>query len=112
MRRRIGEFAYSENRRDLGYVEEREETTLEDGSKYKGCWLRGMETRQGQGVMTWPDGSVYEGYWKDNKPDGKGRMVSSKGDIYDGQWLNGMASGQGKFTHRDGTVYEGFWKED
>jgi hypothetical protein len=32
---------------------------------YDGVWKDG--TMSGRGVFTWPDGSVYDGDWKDNK---------------------------------------------
>jgi hypothetical protein len=30
------------------------------------------------------DGSVYEGWWKNNMAHGKGRLINADGDIYDG----------------------------
>jgi hypothetical protein len=38
--------------------------------------------RHGLGVQLWPDGSKYEGMWKDGKFNGKGRMTHANGDIY------------------------------
>jgi len=32
------------------------------------------------------DGSMYEGWWKDNKQNGKGRLIHANGDVYDGMW--------------------------
>ncbi len=34
------------------------------------------------------DGSIYEGYWKDNMAHGNGRLIHSDGDVYEGDWLN------------------------
>lgn len=39
----------------------------------------------------WLIGSVYEGYWKDNKAHGAGRLIHDNGDVYEGQWLNDQA---------------------
>ena len=57
--------------------------------------LKGSNTRQGQGVQIWPDGSMYEGWWKDNKANGKGRLIHADGDIYDGYWREDKAHGFG-----------------
>lgn len=29
---------------------------------------------------------MYEGWWIDNKANGKGRLIHADGDIYDGYW--------------------------
>jgi hypothetical protein len=36
----------------------------EDGSHYEGEWIVGTKTREGRGILLWPDGSRYEGYFK------------------------------------------------
>ena len=33
-------------------------------------------------MSTWPDGSVYIGFWKDGKKDGLGRMRTAQGQIF------------------------------
>ena len=38
--------------------------------------------------MIWPDGSMYEGWWKDDKMYGEGRIIHADGDVYDGTWEN------------------------
>lgn len=42
----------------------------------------------GRGVLTWPDGSKYEGYFIEGRREGRGRFTSSDGDIYEGEWKN------------------------
>ena len=32
------------------------------------------------------DGSIYEGYWKNDKANGRGRLIHADGDIYDDYW--------------------------
>jgi len=34
--------------------------------------------------MLWPDGSKYEGMWKNGKANGRGRMTHANGDVYEG----------------------------
>lgn len=62
-------------------------------------------TRQGKGIQVWPDGSMYEGWWKDNKANGKGRLIHADGDIYDGYWQDDKAHGEGTYSHLDGARY-------
>jgi len=38
---------------------------------------------------------VYEGYWKEDKANGRGRLIHADGDIYDGYWKNDKAHGFG-----------------
>ena len=48
----------------------------------------GTKTRAGKGKMIWPDGSMYEGWWKENKANGEGRLIHADGSVYDGSWLD------------------------
>ena len=59
---------------------------LENGAKYEGEWLVGTESRDGRGVQIWFDGSRYDGYWVENKANGKGRLIHADGDVYEGDW--------------------------
>ena len=82
---------------------------LENRAKYEGQWAVGTQVRCGKGKLVWPDGSVYEGWWKDSVACGRGRLLHSQGDIYIGDWNNDMAHGQGKYLRADGSTYEGQW---
>ena len=42
--------------------------------------------KDGQGMEWRPDGTIYEGYWGQNKPEGRGRIILAGGDIYEGEW--------------------------
>ena len=39
------------------------------------------DIRDGRGVQIWLDGSRYEGYWKNNKANGRGRLIHADGDV-------------------------------
>ena len=43
--------------------------------------------REGKGIQIWNDGSKYEGYWKNDKANGRGRLIHSYGDVYEGEWF-------------------------
>jgi len=68
----------------LGKREQRELVALENGARYAGEWLVGQSVREGRGMQVWPDGSIYEGYWKASKTTGHGRLIHADGDVYDG----------------------------
>ena len=50
----------------IGAVEKRAKCEVGDGSTYEGEYEPGTDTKQGSGVQTWPDGSLYQGFYKNN----------------------------------------------
>ena len=73
----------------FGVREHREATKLRDGSIYVGSWsIMSSNCRQGRGVQVYADGSLYEGYWLNDKPNYYGRFVHAGGEMYQGEWLN------------------------
>lgn len=77
-------------------------TTLENGARYEGEWNEATNMRDGRGVQTWVDGSLYEGFWKNDKANGQGRLIHADGDVYEGEWRDDKAHGYGKYMHTDG----------
>ena len=75
---------------------------LESGSIFIGEWNMN-DMRHGKGKQFWTDGSVYEGYWKDDQANGHGRLIHADGDYYEGHWTNDQANGKGKYVHSDGS---------
>lgn len=49
----------------------------------------------GKGILTWPDGSKYEGFFVEGMRQGRGRFTSSDSDIYEGEWKANKADGYG-----------------
>lgn len=66
---------------------------MENGARYKGQWNSVLNQREGRGVQIWPDGSIYEGYWKNDKANGRGRLIHADGDVYLGEWVEDKAEG-------------------
>ena len=48
--------------------------------------------------MTYKNGSIYDGQWKDDKRHGDGKMIYYNGYIYEGEFENDVRHGQGKYT--------------
>jgi hypothetical protein len=42
------------------------------------------------GKMTTPEGAVYEGNWRLNRPHGQGTMTYPSGIVWRGEWRNGV----------------------
>jgi hypothetical protein len=57
---------------------------FEDGSIYKGSWYS-MNIRKGFGVFINPQGYKYEGFWKNEKLNGRGRFIDDKANYYEGK---------------------------
>jgi len=79
--------------------------------KYDGEWKNGK--RDGQGTLTYPDGSKYTGEWKINRMHGKGvKTYADDQHIkeYVGDWKNGNKDGKGTAIFRGGIRYEGEWQ--
>jgi cell division septation protein DedD len=79
-----------------------------DGSKYEGQWKDGRT--QGQGTYTYADGGKYVGQWKDGTKNGHGIYTAPDNYKYVGQFKDGKTCGQGLMIFPDGSKYEGEWK--
>ena len=55
---------------------------------------------------------IYTGTIQNLYPNGQGILNFTNGDVYQGEWLNGEMHGKGRIKHARGAVYEGKWEED
>jgi hypothetical protein len=62
---------------------------------YEGYIVNGM--KEGRGVQTWPDGSEYDGEWKENTAWGEGTLRHPDGSRYEGRWMHNHAHGYGRY---------------
>ncbi|EDO29067.1 predicted protein, partial [Nematostella vectensis] len=67
--------------------------------RYEGHYSKGK--RHGQGVMYYPDGSIYDGTWSEGLRSGKGKYKYANGDVYEGNWKNGKRNGLGTYTYQE-----------
>lgn len=65
-------------------LEFRPEQILPTNVKYEGQWIPGTMIREGRGRQIWKDGSLYEGWFKNDKAQGFGRLIHADGDVYEG----------------------------
>lgn len=82
-----------------------------NGTKsYEGEWLNGK--KDGFGIVTWQDGAVFKGFFKNDMANGLGKQLHKGGEIYLGQWINDRAEGLGIFKNTNSSKYEGEWRID
>ena len=56
------------------------------------------------------NGDLYEGDWRDGKPNGQGIQTFASGEKYTGTWKDGKYEGQGTISAANGTVIsQGIW---
>eukprot|EP00911_Craspedida_sp_UC1_P002268 UC1_evm1s1721 len=84
--------------------------TYGNGSVYEGEWKNGK--KHGRCKETWSDGTVYEGEWKDDKRHGRGKYTFASGNVYEGEFKDNNMHGRGKYTFASGNVYEGEYKDN
>ena len=88
----------------------KESNTSEENGVYTGAYSSDGK-REGQGKMTYNDGRVYEGAWKNDKREGKGKLTYKDGTFYDGPWKNDKREGKGVLSFKD-SVFKGEWIDD
>jgi hypothetical protein len=76
--------------------------TWADGSTYSGLWVSNM--RDGKGTMKWPNGNVYMGMFKNDEMNGKGTLIYADQHQYAGKFKDGVPHGSGKFISTEGKV--------
>ena len=64
---------------------ERGPIQFEDGSIYKGSW-HSLRMRKGYGILINSQGFKYEGFWINEKLNGRGRFIDDKGNYYEGNY--------------------------
>lgn len=61
-------------------------------------------SREGKGKCTYASGSIFEGWWQNDKPNGRGRYIDAHDQsVYDGDWVDGKREGRGVLTNLDGS---------
>ena len=95
----IGLYAYKE--KPSSKLKWRDIATDLCGNKYIGQWNEETNTKEGVGIMVTKEGSIYEGYWYNEKWNGKGRWIYNNGDFYEGDFEDDLYHGSGMYLSYD-----------
>lgn len=83
-----------------------------DNTFYKG-YLNKDYLKEGYGSFYLPDGSKYEGFFKDDMMWGRGRLINVTNRFYyEGNFISNKANGFGKYVTFEGSIYVGYWQDD
>lgn len=83
--------------------------SFKDGSVYNGEISYGLPN--GKGIMKWADGSYYIGSFVKGERKGVGEFHFRNGNHYSGEWANNEMNGQGIYIWANGTEYIGHFKD-
>lgn len=81
--------------------------TYLDGSVYDGEWVNGL--RDGFGELRMANGQIYIGNWEKNKKNNNGTMFYPDNSFYNGNWENDQKNGYGIFQYSNKSYYKGYW---
>lgn len=79
--------------------------TFTDGSSYDGA--TDGKTLSGTGTMQFANGDKYTGSFENGSRSGRGVYTWSAGDLYDGEWADDAMDGSGSYTFADGSCAKG-----
>ena len=83
--------------------------TTPDGCKFVGKFKN--DKAEGHGKLTFKNGDVLEGKWKDGERDIQVTYTWLSGEKYVGEYVNDSIDGQGKYTFPDGRKSVGEFKD-
>lgn len=79
--------------------------------KYEGDWLYGA--KHGLGLITYPSGATYYGWFQLDQKNGNGIYTFANGDVYVGEWSRCKKNGFGKmFWQAQKQTYKGYWMNE
>ncbi|MBK7870975.1 MAG: caspase family protein [Saprospiraceae bacterium] len=85
------------------------DTPSETADIQSGC-LSG-NCNAGQGIFAYPNGSKYEGQFRNGKPEGIGTFFYINNDRYQGSFKSGFPHGNGILYKADGQTKKGLWRD-
>lgn len=92
------------------YIAKKKEESQDDGTNIQSGCLAG-DCKNGQGIFAYPDGSKYEGNFRNGKFEGQGTFYFANGDKYTGAFRDNYPHGTGTRLHVDGTTETGDWRQ-
>jgi hypothetical protein len=86
------------------------QSLTDDGAALQSGCVSG-DCRNGKGIFTYPDGSKYQGEFRNGKLDGWGAWFYPNGDRYVGAFRENLKHGKGTLYREDGSKVAGIWEE-
>ena len=83
-----------------------------DDCYYLGFIDKNNNNKELFGTYYYNDGSIYKGFFENDKIKGRGRLILVNRYIYEGDFEEGLFNGYGKLYTINGIKYEGNWKND
>ena len=83
-----------------------------DNCYYLGLINKNNNNKELFGTYYYNDGSIYKGFFENDKLKGRGRLILINRYIYEGDFDEGLFNGYGKLYTINGIKYEGNWKND
>ena len=110
----FGKFYYSDGSIYVGDSKDLQKDgqgtlTFKDGSVYVGVFSAG---KYSGGTYTGSDGVSYVGEYKNGLFDGYGSLTAADGSIYTGSFSRGEKSGKGEIRYANGDVFSGTFESD
>ncbi len=84
-------------------------SNIDDGTNIQSGCLSG-NCNTGKGLFAYPEGSRYEGQFRNKLPDGYGTFYYANGNQYNGTFRKGNRHGRGTLIKKDGSVVSGEWR--
>ena len=107
----MAENSYSDSTNSTNLLIQRQTHHSEDETMYLGQWNKQNDFKEGWGMQVEPDGSLYQGFWKNGMYDGPGRLIKTDSSVYEGYWKKNIKHGKGIETFKDGATYDGDFLE-
>ena len=82
-----------------------------DNSYYLG-YVNKKQNKELFGTYYYNDGSIYKGFFENDKINGRGRLILINKYIYEGDFVDELFSGFGKIYSLNNLKYEGNWKNN
>jgi len=90
-------------------------TRIDRGDGMKGTYdgeLNSNNERDGRGIMTWDNGHLYNGEWRDDQRHGYGAYIFPDGSHFIGEFRSGRMEGKGVYEYATGDKYVGQYKNN
>lgn len=93
------------------YIAKKKEEFADDGTNIQSGCLSG-DCQNGEGIFAYPDGSKFEGHFRNGKFDGEGIFSFANGDRYVGHFKENYPDGLGtRFVKTSGLEETGEWRQ-